>query len=64
MDAHLLDRLHVESTRLTEYASTQPGSGGELDFALALGLALEALRVLAEDVNELKSRALELSPGS
>jgi hypothetical protein len=63
MDAYLIDRLKTQSARLHALASAQQSPMVEMaEVTTALGLALEALRVLGEEVNEIKAARLNLSP--
>jgi hypothetical protein len=63
MDAYLIDRLNAQSSRLHDLATAQHSPMIEMTEVLAaLGLALEALRVFGEEVNDFKAAKLNLSP--
>jgi hypothetical protein len=63
MDAYLIDRLNTQSSRLHDLASAQQSPIVEMaEVISALGLALEALRVLGEEVNDIKAGRLNLNP--
>jgi hypothetical protein len=57
--------MYIQSTRLSELATAQQGQDSEIsDLASALGLILEALLVLGEEVNDIKAGRLNLNPDS